>query len=281
MKLKGLPYFGGKSPVRNITKWIVNQIGFDPNKGYVEPFCGMCGVYLSRDKVQPEILNDKCEYLINWWQCIQNRTDELRYLVHNTPRSREMFVDAAAKLRNESDDIKRALWYHIVMHQSIDQSIAGSTEGSWGIIYKGKDGKTFDSDTFIHLANRLKNTQIHNMDAIELLESISNSNNYLIYCDPPYFTSTVSKYGENSFVDKDKLTEVFKAQKSDVAISGYRDEWDHLGWVRTTHKSRYMAIKTVNSLRDMTNEDREREEVLWMNFEPRGYVNPEFDNLFT
>ena len=281
-KLKGLNYYGGKSPSKATSKWIAKQIGFEYEKGYMEPFCGMLGILLSRPRAKIEIVNDLDSNLVNWWECVRDNPDELAQLVHHTPRSREIFTEAIGKLQTETDKLKKALWYHIVLSQSINQSTMKMTSGRWGIHYSGT-AKTYDVELFADLADRLRYTQIENRDATKVLERASLEDSFVIYCDPPYYTSDMSPYVDNKNFDKDKFTELFKAQKSDVAISGYSNEWDHLGWVRTTHKSRLHLLQTPDTNKGLNNTDevREREEVLWTNFEPRGYVSPEFDEIFT
>ena len=65
MKPGGLPWYGGKYPRNALTKWIVSQIPYERKTLYVEPFCGMCGVLLSRQATATEIINDRNARLIN------------------------------------------------------------------------------------------------------------------------------------------------------------------------------------------------------------------------
>lgn len=83
---------------------------------------------------------------------------------------------------------------------------------------------------------------------------------WLTYVDPPY-ANTVGTAGAYAHdVDRGALGEVLRVQRGRVAISGYGDEWDHLGWER--HERR-----TNTSLGDL-HANTPRVEALWTNFRP-------------
>ena len=70
------------------------------------------------------------------------------------------------------------------------------------------------------------------MDATAFLAKLSKHSKLVVYCDPPYVKSSdVSGYG-TSELDLDALTDALKKCKGFAAVTGYKDDWDHLGWHR-------------------------------------------------
>ena len=78
----------------------------------------------------------------------------------------------------------------------------------------------------------------------------------MLYADPPYKDTA----GYHSDVDRDALREALLAQQGRAAISGYGDEWDHLGWER--HERAEEINPSIGSQRTV------RKDVLWTNYEP-------------
>ena len=79
--------------------------------------------------------------------------------------------------------------------------------------------------------------------------------------DPPYYTTDNTIYKHQEF-DVDKLTKLVKECRGFVAISGYGDEWDHLGWHKHTKEIRTQLVAR-------TKKAKERTEVLWTNKQAR------------
>jgi len=107
---------------------------------------------------------------------------------------------------------------------------------------------------------RLKQAQIENKDAIELIESY-NKEEVFIYADPPYLLSTRKNYlYEHEMKDEEhiRLLNVLKKHKGKVMISGYENDLYNetlIGWYKCTkNTTAESAIK--------------RTEVVWMNYAP-------------
>ena len=56
------------------------------------------------------------------------------------------------------------------------------------------------------------------------------------------------------------MTDLLLVQQGQVAISGYGQEWDHLGWTRSEKESRFV-------FNGETSISESRVEVLWMNYD--------------
>ena len=109
------------------------------------------------------------------------------------------------------------------------------------------------------VCERLKEAQIENIDAIELIRRY-NDENTLIYCDPPYLQSLRKKNMYAHEISEEyhiELLKVLKESKSKIVLSGYDNQLYNnalIGW-NTDEK------KTTAQM------GKHRVEKLWLNFE--------------
>ena len=254
--LTALQYYGGKSG-QGLGKWIASILPWEKKSTYIEPYAGMAGVLLNRAPVQIEILNDLNDRVVNWWRVIRDQPEEFIWLVENTPISREEFKLAISQVDDMSlTPIRRALAFHTCVSQCINSG-DNVKNSNWrrkfnpnGAYYLWK------SDKVAQLAERLRGVQLENCDALALLKRVVSLPQAVIYCDPPYRTANTTAYTVN-VQPVDELTYYLLMQQGHVGISGYGEEWDHLGWTRHTKETLRRQIKGVGE---------KREEVLWTNF---------------
>ena len=71
---------------------------------------------------------------------------------------------------------------------------------------------------------------------------------------------------DDKLLDIDAYTKTLLSQKGRVAISGYRDEWDHLGWERFEWNTRAYPLNDSDEHRDL---DWKRTECLWTSYDPK------------
>ena len=257
-KLAALKYYGGKSPRNRTGPWIASLL--PQGQTYVECFAGMAGVLLSRPRVASEVLNDADGHLVNWWRMVRDEPEELGRLVYLTPWSRRIYEDSHdALMAGELDDdpLKRALAYHVCIQQGI---VHGLGEKGWGAIYAdygGKKQKKVGPKDIAKLSARIAEVQLENCDAVDMVGKCAKYKDLVLYLDPPYSSADTRAYRKDlPEVDAaGKLTEAMQECKGFVAISGYNDDWDHLGWHRHVCETR----KHVGGKRDP------RTEVLWTN----------------
>lgn len=140
-------------------------------KGYVEPFCGMCGVYQHIPNLFNEFnikykASDINKNVILMWKELQNG-----WLPPENITEREY---DRLKHNGETSAIKG-----YIGHQY-------SFGGKYFKGYAEKYGKVFNSRKLISnlsdIASKLKNVSFTNGD----YEKFSKLKNYVIYCDPPY-----------------------------------------------------------------------------------------------
>lgn len=268
MKLSALQYYGGKSAiaVQQTGPWIASILPNRYNVLYCEPFGGMFGVGLQRPPSKIEIYNDINQAVVAWWRAVRDHPEEFTRLVTHTPYSREEFDRAIHRVDEELPLLEKALACHIVITQGMSQGPGGNnSRKSWRVAYNARGGKARRIQTYAEqideLTKRMRNVQLENRPAEELLERVEKYEDAIIYCDPPYRTAVTSAYGDFP-LDFDRLTASLKRQQGAVAISGYEDEWDHLGWERYEKQ-----VERFTPTRDSSRKSA-RTEVLWINFTP-------------
>ena len=118
-RLRALGWVGGKSAhgAHGTGRWIASLL---PPPGatysYVEPFCGMLGVLLQREPAKREIVSDLDGDLINWWQIVRDRPEELGDMLDFTPGwSAALFGEACQNL-DHPDPLYRAYYFTLAVH---------------------------------------------------------------------------------------------------------------------------------------------------------------------
>ena len=206
----------------------------ETNVCYVEPFGRFCGTLLQRKPSRREIINDIDWNVITWWRQLRDNTEALIHQLEHSPHSRLEFDEAQQLLRSGDPipPLEKARLFTIV----IENSITHATDGSgYSISYATNAGRrSFTTAGFWQrrlpqLAARMKRVILECRPAAELLDRLQDEHHTIIYCDPPYPTAASDFYG-NDQLDVDEITYYLLHQAGRVAISGYDNEWSHLGW---------------------------------------------------
>lgn len=267
MVLQALAWVGGKSAYANqkTGPWVASMLPSDSRMCYVEPFAGMLGVLLQRPKSTNELVNDTNDRVVNWWRCLRDEPEELLRRVELTPWARSEFEHAVEHVDDQSlSPVVRAAHFTTVVRQSIRSSDQNHSTSWRRHLGKGQHSPTVGVVKKLELvAERIRDVQIENVDAVVLLDRLSCYENVVIYCDPPYPTANqyLSLYERG--VDFGALADVLRGQAGRVAISGYGSEWDHLGWRRYEHSAHRVTPGVPGP-------GAERVEVLWTNYPPVG-----------
>lgn len=135
--------------------------------------------------------------------------------------------------------------------------------------------KALQQAKMVDMADRFRRVQIENRDATEVIQTYGDSEDALIYCDPPYphasrsdGSTSVYRY-EMTDKEHTKLAEILHNSKAKVAISSYKcninqelyGDWNRIDVQKTSHTSK-----------------EHREESLWLNYP---IPNPEIENIRT
>lgn len=260
-RLHGLAYQGGKSQtaIRGSGRWVANLLPKETDVCYVEPFAGMLGILLQRERCKREIINDKEENIITWWRMVRDNPNEMYHRLMYTPYSRKEYEDSLEIIHNKSgSDLDIAIAVYVVLSQSMSHGLAAK-KSDWARMRNTNESANVRGHTIRSivepLADRLRHVQLECRDALRLISDMVDKTDTVIYCDPPY-QNTTSKYTQS--VDFAALGDLLKSCKGRVALSGYNKEWDHLGW-RKYNKQAFNNIGT----KDMRSK---RVESLWVNY---------------
>ena len=242
-----------------ITEWIIDF--FPAHRVYCEPFFGSGAVFFNKKPAYTETINDIDGNIVNLFEVCRKHPEELASAINLTPFSREEFCNCYDM--NVEDPIERARRTLVRYHQSFGTS--NSSKNSWKNTQTAGGPRcstmwNYLPETVIEVCERLKETQIENIDALELIKRY-DSEETLIYCDPPYLPQIRKKniYACEMSLEKHiNLLGLLKQSKSKIVLSGYDSELynDMLsGW--------FTAEKKTTAQMGL-----HRTEKLWMNFIP-------------
>lgn len=266
-----LRWQGGKSPLSpsGTGRWVASKLPVDDVMTYVEPYAGMLGVLLQRPAVQVEIANDLNHRVVNWWTMVRDRLDDFKRALRYTPDSEEQFNYYMQTL-DEGTNIERAVKFHVVTLHSLFASDSPEN-GGYGVAWtqglgtrahlRGGGGANL-MRLIDRVADRIRHVQLLCRPAVEVIRRTNQNTDTLVYIDPPY-PDTHSTYSFAE-LDVEELTDALEGHRGMVAISGYGDIWDHLGYRRNVYKT-FTHNGQVASGEGAAGR---REEVLWTNFDP-------------
>ncbi len=222
-----LPYVGGK---RLLAKRICAEIDGIPHSVYVEPFCGMGGVFFRR-KARPksEVINDLSRDVSNFFRVVRKHQDaliaELKYQV----TCRDEFEHLKRTPADTLTDIERAARFFYLQRCCFGGNL---THRSFGVSVDGRGGR-FSSETaatYIKaLHTRLQAVTIEALPYDDILRRY-DSPSTLFYLDPPYW-GCENDYGKELFC---------------------RSEFQLLAKQLATLKGRFiMSINDVSEIREL------------------------------
>ena len=256
-----LRYYGGKSATNNrgIGKWIISMLPKERDVMYVETHGGMLGCLLGRPPARSELANDINARVVNWWTAVRDHTDEFQRLLRYTPCSESIYRQALRTLDSGSV-LERALSFHIVVMFSPFHG-DGQT-APIGISYSldsGGDSASVANSTAerIHrIGDRLQSVKFENSPALDVLRRLEPADDMVVYVDPPYRSGNSTVPYSCVQHDYEATLETLSRQSGRVAVSGYGDDWEALGWDRHEYTTRNKHFKSGVS----------RTEVLWTNY---------------
>ncbi len=250
-----LKYPGSKY---RIADWIIAH--FPQHKVYLEPCFGGGAIFFNKQPAYIETINDIDGDIVNLFKVCRENPEQLATAVNLTPFARDEFISCYERSNDPIENARRTL---VRYHQSFGTS--NSCKNSWRNVqtYGGPRCATMWNnlpEIIQDVCIRLKNAQIENTDALTLIERY-NSEDTLIYCDPPYLQSLRKKNMykcEMSDSEHIKLLSLLKESKSMVVLSGYDNELyneELKGWFTN-------EIKTTAQM------GLHRTEKIWMNYDP-------------
>lgn len=251
-----LKYPGGKW---RIADWIIDH--FPDHKVYLEPYFGSGAVFFTKTPALIETINDIDGNVVNLFRVCRNNPEELCRLIELTPFRREEYIDC---YEMDGNDIERARKTIVRFWQSFGTS--NSSLRSWKNSQTGNSPNNTRQwvqlpDVIMNCCDRLKQAQIENYDAVELIKRY-DSPETLIYADPPYIQGIRKKNIYKHELDNDgqiRLLAALKESKSQIILSGYDNDLynEYL-------KDWYTDAKVTQAQMGLP-----RTEKIWCNFMPQ------------
>ena len=278
-----LPYYGGKSGYRSTCKFILGLLPYaTPDDRWIEPCGGFYGVGINRPEPRGrELLNDSNGRVVNWWQVVRTRTDEITHHIAHTPSARLEFDEAVAWLLEhhphdrdldtlDADErLRSATATTIVIFDSIRHH--DGEQVSWSASVDSRPLPVVAS-RFARLAERMADVRLEHGDAAGILDRWHSEPAAITYFDPPY-PQRGDRYSTGPLANRDGYAELLLAQTGRVLVSGYTGDWpalDDAGWHRHEHTT-YSALGAAFSA------DAVRTECVWTNYDPPE-PDPDGDN---
>jgi len=245
-----ISWFGGKGRiVHKLLKYV------PPHEHYVEVFGGGAALLFAKQPCHGfETYNDLDGGLVNFFRVLRDpvKYKALHTLLDLTPYSREEYKYCQEPCE---DSVERARRWFVLARMSI----SGKIDSGWGCKvgrYSTRKANYSDSPAYAYtsaierlplLHNRIKGVQIERDDFRNILDRYVAPQT-LVYCDPPYVTSTRSKdIYKHEMTDEDHqdLLEILIAYPQMIILSGYENEiynktlnqWSRIVLEGARHKS--------------------------------------------
>jgi DNA adenine methylase len=245
---------------------------------FCDVFGGSAAVLINREPASIETYNDIDSEIANFFKILRDDSEELIKKISLTPFSREELLLACTPEPNLSL-LERARRFFVRARQTRTGLAQTSSEGRWAhCVLTSRAGMAGavsrwlgSVDGLAEIVQRLQRVQIENAPALEIIERYDTENT-LFYLDPPYVhtsRSDKSAYGhEMTDHDHKELSIILQTIRGRAAVSGYRTQlYDKL--YRTWNRID-APVRMINSSKG------ERQESLWVNFEPQQWSNEEF-----
>lgn len=253
-----LQYPGGK---RRLAPWIVSRM--PAHHSYLEPYFGGGAVLFAKPAAPIETVNDLDGDVVNFFRVIRDEESRKKLVdwLWYTPYAREAYEESFK--RPPRDAVERAGYFAVRSMQS--HGFRLNENCGWKKDVHGREAAyalhnwNRLPESLGQTAARLKQVQIENRPALELIKAF-NHENVLIYADPPYVLSTRSRRQyryEMTDEEHRELLEELCRSRAKVMLSGYDCELyrEYLG-----------GWRKVQTMARTQSGDR-RVETLWMNFE--------------
>lgn len=245
-----------------LARWIIDHL--PPHESYLEPYFGSGAIFFNKKPARIETINDIDGEIVNFFRVCRDHPDELARAINLTPWAREELKESQ---KVADDPVERARRTAVGCSMTLGSRMCSrSFRHSTGKYkrYGPDNAKLWGKlpETIIQVAQRLKNAQIENRPALDLIRSFDGPE-VLVYLDPPFVKDTRTLHGdqyhfEMSDQEHEELLKTVLNHNGKVIISGYDHEMynDYLkGWDKQSIKSRIERGGV-------------REETIWLNFEP-------------
>lgn len=204
-----------------LSRWIVEHL--PPHEIYLEPYFGSGAVFFNKPPARLETVNDIDGNVVNLFRMMREEPEKLAGLIEFTPWARDEYLSSYEKTGDSVEDARRFLVRCWQAFGTVTASKTGWRHSATGRCPSMPQQWKAVPERIYAVAERLKDAQIENMDAVQLIRKY-NDPKCLVYADPPYIPETRRKniYAEEmteaQHVD---LLEALSAHRGAAVISGY------------------------------------------------------------
>lgn len=155
---------------------------------YIEVFGGTAGVLFNKKPSRNEVINDADADLHTFLSVLKQRPCELQEWLSNRPYSEHEYKDLRGTWHRgwrPEDDVERAGTYFYLRRASFGSDLGGFRAEA--------DGRRYSPRQFSNainrledLSDRLQDVLLLNRDFEDVITKYGNSQNALLYMDPPY-----------------------------------------------------------------------------------------------
>lgn len=166
---------------------------FPPHHCYVEAFFGGGSIFFHKKPSRIEVINDKNQLLITFFQVIKNGIENFLKKFEYTLISRDLFMKYRESNWEELDDMEKAFRLYYIIKCSYGGLFRFNKEGKCNSPFASTPDKKAKSSLFTGLElvkkahTRLQNAIIENLDFQDIIKRFDRPNT-LFFFDPPYDT---------------------------------------------------------------------------------------------
>lgn len=258
-----LTYYGGK---KRITADILPLI--PQHAIYCEPFFGGGAVFFAKKPSYLEVINDKNEMLINFYEICQDRFEELANRIQRTLHSEAQYRKAVEIYNGQvaADNLTKAVATWMVFNQSWNSSARAGWKFDMGT------GGSHIAKTLAHarrnfcpwLQKRLQYVQISCRDALQVIAERDSVDTFF-YLDPPYPDANQGHYAGYGWEELEKLLKILAAIKGKFMLSNYPSSMISIFAQKYGWNVRQISLKKDSCL--SIDPDAKKTEILVMNYE--------------
>jgi len=279
-----ISYYGGK---QRMSRHIVPLI--PRHTVYVEPFAGGLSVMFAKPYPEVtnhqhyrEVVNDLNSNLVNFYQVLRTRGDELRQALELTLYSREEYDLSKTPYPDDLDSLERARRYYF----NLNTSFTSKENGGLGRSVVGPNHAfQFKSkvDRLGEVVDRFSGVYVENRDALQVIRDWDSPQTFF-YCDPPYPNTDQGHYDGYSVQDFQNLVTLLHQCEGSWLLSNYDVEGVEFDpEVDRFEFTAYSSARGTSLHRRSTSEltpshNPDRTEVVWRRFS-KGEMRPDVQEL--
>ena len=178
-------YPGGKFYARRLILDLLPE-----HHSYCEPFAGGGSIFFAKEKVQPSILNDLDEEVINTLIQIRDNVEDLIALLHGKPASKDLHSYFKNQYKPDTDLERAFRWYYL--NRTSYSGIMRRENCYWGYGPKYSMRPENWPPHLRTVSDKLQGVELTSLDFEEVIDGLPDG--FFMFVDPPYFDADQRKF---------------------------------------------------------------------------------------